>query len=222
LVPLPFKGPIRHIFTFFAHKPFFLSQNKYQKQIRELKQKNLRLKLALKNFNHLKEENEKLRKAFSFKAQKDITLIGAEITAFIPSSWRRVAVLNKGSGDGLSDGMFVVDESGSVLGKIQDVEENCAQLIFIDDPDFSVPVYIKEKSFGMLKGNLIGAKILYIEEPGSIEKGDKVWLKIEGLSFPISIGSIKKIRKSDSSLFCDIDVALSMRNEFFDKIFIIK
>jgi rod shape-determining protein MreC len=222
LIFLPFKDTIQRIVTFFSHKPFFLSQSKYQRQISELKKKNLELELELKEFNQLKEENEKLRKAVSLEQQEAVTLLGAEIIAFIPSSWRRLALLNKGAAAGLSEGLFVIDEGGNLLGKIHDVKKNSSHLIFIDDPDFAVPVYISEKSFGLLKGNLIGAKILYIEDASDIKIGDTVWVKAVGLLSPVNIGEVKAIKKNVNDLFWDIDVELTIKDTFFDKVFIIK
>ncbi len=222
LIFLPFKGVIQHIFTFFSHKPFFLSQSKFQGQISELTKKKLELELELNEFNQLKSENEKLRKAVLLQQQEGVALLGAEIIAFVPSSWRRLALLDKGASTGVSEGRFVIDENGNLLGKIQDVKKKSSYLMFIDDPDFAAPVYISEKNYGLLKGNLIGAKILYIEDASDIKIGDKVWVKAVGLLSPVSIGAVKAIKKSNDDLFWDIDVELTISDTVFDKVFIIK
>ena len=222
LVFLPFKDTIRNIFVFFSHKPFFLAKNKYQDKIAELQSRNLTLQLELDKFKPLKEENDKLRKAFDFKTKERVSLIGAQVIAFTPSAWHRSALINKGKDQGIKKGMFAIDESGNLLGKIIEANNNFSRLIFIDDPNFNVSVFIGDESLGLLKGALAGAKILYIEDGEKIEVGDKVKVKIPGLNPSLAIGRIKRVKKNTSDLFWNVDVNLVIKNTFFDRVFIVK
>jgi len=222
LVFLPFKDAIQNLFIFFAHKPFFLPKNQYLEQIEQLKGENLTLKLEREKFCKLRQENEKLKKAFDFKSKEKITLLGAQIIAFTPSLWRRSALLNRGINEGIEEGSFVIDEEGNLLGRISEVKANFSCLIFTNDPDFNLPVFIGKETLGLLKGNLIGAKILYIEEADKIEVGDAVRVKVLPSGSLLTVGEVKKIIKNKNDLFWDIDVKLAANNAFLKQIFIIK
>ena len=74
----------------------------------------------------------------------------------------------------------------------------------------------------MLKGNLAGAKVLYVEEGEKIATQDKIKVKIPGIGSWLTIGEVTRVRKSSDDLFWDIDVTLITKNTFFDRVFIIK
>jgi len=219
---LPFKDAVRSLVIFFPNKLLFAPSNKYVHKIEKLRGENAVLKLQIESAAHLREENKKLRKAFDFKVKKKVDLLGAEVIAFIPSSWRRLALINKGRRDGVEEGLFAIDEDGNLLGKILEVEKETSRVILVDDPEFSVSVFVGKGSFGLLKGNLIGAKILYIENEAEINAHDKVWLKILSLGSVINVGEVKRIKNNENDLFLNIDVEPFTKNSFFDKVFIVK
>ena len=79
-----------------------------------------------------------------------------------------------------------------------------------------------KQGYGLLKGNITNARILYIEDGDKIRKGDKVWVKTADSTSSVKIGKIKRIRKSSNSLFWDVDAELALGNNTFHKVFIIK
>ena len=222
LIFLPFKAVIQNIFVFLANKPLFLSKSSYTRQLNELKQENLKLTLENKKFEHLRTENEKLKAALGFAKTQKISLLGVEVIAFTPSIWQRSALINKGVKSQIKKDSFVIDEAGNLLGKITDVEENFSRLTFADDPDFSTTVFIGQKNFGFLKGNLVGAKLLYVEKGTEVKAGEKVWVKIPNIALPIHVGEVKRARRNDNDLFWDIEVRLSIKADLLDKMFVIK
>lgn len=222
LVVLPFKNFVKSIFIFFSSRTFSLSESSYIDKIDDLKRKNASLSLRLNELNHLDEENEKLRIALNLKAKKKISLLISEIIAFTPSSWRKVALVNLGKYSGVEEGSFAIDENANLLGRIVNVNNDSSNLVFVNDPEFSVSVFIGKDHFGLLKGNLIGAKVLYIEDGSSIKVGDKVWLAVAPSGSVIDVGEVTKARKNKNSLFWDIDVRLFSKNNMFSKVFIIR
>ncbi len=220
LLFLPFQGVIYQIFIFLSQKPF--SSSFTSREIDKLKQENLKLQLENKNLKYLQKENEQLRKALDLKSSKEAVLLAAEIIAFVPSSWRRVAIVNRGCQDKVSLGLFAIDEQANLLGKVAEVDKNSCRLMLVDDPEFNVSVFVGEKTFGFLEGALTGARVLYIEEAEEIKLKDKVWLKISSLANPVDIGEVRKASKNENSLFWDISVKLYAKNSFFGKIFLVK
>lgn len=195
---------------------------RYGQTIQELKKKNLSLSLQIRQLHYLKIENERLRKALQFYEGRQINLIGADIVSFDPSSWRRAVVLDVGKTKGITEGAYAVDDQGWLIGKIVDVNNKFSRLIFVDDPNFTAPVFIGMNSFGLLKGGVGNVKILYIEDGDKIELKDKVWLKIPTLTFPIYIGEVKRISKENNSLFCNVEIQLFSKDYPSHKVFIIQ
>jgi len=194
----------------------------FQQEIEKLKKENLTLSFQLQQFKALESENEKLREVLNFKNQKKLELAGVEIIAFSPSTWERAVFINSGDKDGLKPGMFAIDEEGNLFGKLVEVKESSSRLAIVSDPNFNLPVFIGDEVFGLLKGNLDGAKILYVENGENLQNGDLVWFKIPPFTAPIKIGTIKSIHKSTSSLFWKIDVKLLLKDKILNKIFIVK
>lgn len=221
LVLLCFRNAIFHLLIFFSRQLIF-SPQKLSQEIEELKKENLLLSLQVKNYRGLREENEKLQKAFSFKKEKEISLVGAEVIGFAPSNWSRFVIINVGQDKGLKKGLFVINEKGNLVGRITETDKDFSRLTLVNDPNFNAPVVIGKKSMGLLKGTLEGARVLYIEKEDKIAVGDMIWLKTSMLPSPIAVGKIKSVKKSDDSLFWDVEVALFSKDIFFDKLFVIK
>ena len=218
---LPFKSAIKDLLVFFSKQFRYTSQN-FSQEIEKLKKENLSLELKVKEFNHLREENQILRNALNFKADKDFDLLGVDVIAFSPSSWDRFVLVNAGEDEGLEKGMFIVDEDGNLVGKVAEVDKNSSRVILVNDPNFNLSVFIGKEGFGLLEGNLIGAKLLYIEDTDKISEGDKIWIKLPSLSSSIEIGQVKSAKRSSNNLFWDVDAKLYLKSSFFDKLFVVK
>jgi len=205
----------------FSNQRLLLTQNS-SKIIEELKKKNLILSLAIRKSQTVIEENEKLRKALAFKEDKKIEMTGVEIVSFNPSIWRRLAIINAGKDKGLREGMFAVDSDGFLVGKLIDVKNNFSRLMLIDDPEFSLAVYVGNDALGLLSGGLDVIKIQYIDISDNLKLNDIVWFKIPFISYPIYVGRVRKINENKNGLFLDVNVQLFSQNPLIKKIFIIK
>ena len=222
VVLLPVQILIKNLFLFISSQQHLLDKNSYQQTIADLKKENLQLRLQLHEYESLQNENARLRKVLALTTAENINLVGAEVISFSPTNWRRFAILNKGAKQGVRKGYFAIDEKGTLLGKIIDVEDDSSRLVFVDDPDFTVSVFAGEHAYGLLQGNLVGAKLLYIEDGEFLNKGDNVWMRIPSLKSAINVGTIKGLRKNEDSLFWDIDVSLVTTNTFINKVFLVQ
>jgi rod shape-determining protein MreC len=222
LAILPFKGIIRYIFLGASSNQLRLGESSYKEEIQKLTKEKLLLIIQLKEYQALEKENQRLRKVLELTTSEEITLLGADIIAFSPTTWRHFATLNKGKTAGVRKGYYAIDEKGNLLGKVVEVEENTSEIIFVDDPDFNASVFVGNHGYGLLKGNLVGAKLLYIEDGERIAKDDRVWMRIPSLKSEIGIGTIKKVKKDQNSLFWDIDVNLLTTNSFFDRVYLVQ
>lgn len=221
LAILPFKGTVQKIFVFFSRR-LLIAPLEVSRHLEKAKEKNLSLILKVRELQYLKEENKKLKKALGFKEETGINIIGGDIISFDPSSWRKVVIINSGKDEGLAKGLYAIDENGLLIGKVVEVRQNYSRIILIDDPDFTLPVFVGNKSYGLLKGSLGGVKIFYIEKDEDIREKDKVWCKIQALNFPLYIGEVERIIQNQDSLFKDVEVKIFSDNPLFHKIFVVK
>ncbi len=221
LLLLPFKGFIANILILFSDQrlPVF---NQSRKVIEKLEKDNLLLSLALKKSKLLEDENNKLKKALEFRTEKHIDVVGTDVISFDPSSWRRIVLVNAGKNKGIRNGMYAIDDNGYLVGKIISVTNDYGRLMLIDDPEFSLPVFIGNDAMGMLQGGLDSLRILYIDNSDKINLNDIVWFKIPLASYPIYIGRVMKINENKENLFFEVKVRPFNSNSILNKIFIIK
>jgi rod shape-determining protein MreC len=218
---LPLKAFFENFFISFSRR-LLLSPHQYPVAVRELEKRNLAYSLQIRQLEHLKEENEQLRQALDFKKEKKASIIGTDIIAFDPSSWRRIVFINVGRTSGVSEGSYAVNEKGYLVGRILEARDNYSRLILLDDPDFSLSVFVGNVSFGLLRGGLEGIKVLYIENAERVRIGDTIWMKMSSFNFPLYIGEVKKITRNADSLFLEVDVKPFIEATIPNKIFILK
>jgi len=199
---LTFKRILLALFFSFPNNILFPSI--VSSRIEELKRKNLDFRLTLERMKTLEEENRCLRRALGIKERRP-DLIYARVLGFYPSGFRKVAFIDLGKRDGIIKGTLAIDSQGYLLGKISQSFNEYSELILLDDPYFSLPVLIENKTAGLLKGTLWGSlKILYVEGDKNISIGDKVWLKYADL--PIVVGRVQRVRETKNDFFLDIEV----------------
>ncbi|MFH1876149.1 MAG: rod shape-determining protein MreC [Candidatus Omnitrophota bacterium] len=218
---LPVKGFIQGFFISFP-RHLLLAPRQYTRRLEELEQRNLALSVELQKLKGLRNENARLRTALHFKAERKANLVGADIVAFDPSSWRRVVIVNAGKNSGIVEGLYVINEEGFLVGRITEVRDDFARLVLLHDSDFSLSVFVGENSFGLLRGGLEGLKVFYIEASESVGQGDTIWLTIPGFGIPLYIGDVKKVANSNDNLFLDVDVRAFAGTSPPRKIFIIR
>ncbi|MDD5584976.1 MAG: rod shape-determining protein MreC [Candidatus Omnitrophica bacterium] len=218
---LPLKIFLENFFLSFSRR-LLLSPHQYVLKVQELEKRTLVYSLRIRQLEHLQTENERLRKILGFKKEKKINLIGADIIAFDPSSWRRVIFINVGKTSGVSEGSYAVNEEGYLVGRIAEVRDAYSRLILLNDPDFSVSAFVGEGSYGLLRGGLEGIRVLYIDDSEAVRIGDKVWMKMPSSNFPLYIGEVKRLIQNAESLFLEVDVKLFSDGTIPNKIFILK
>ena len=222
LLILPFRNFVEHAIILFSKKVIF-DIRRVSKQIEQLQKKNLALLSQLKDSQYLQKENEMLRKALGFKGKKKASFIGVEVISFDPSNWRRMVVIDAGYNQGMKKDLFAIDEEGHLVGRIVQVKQDYSRLLLVSDPDFKLPVFIGigKGAFGLLNGGLDSIRVLYVEEKEQVKIQDQVWAKTRLFEAPIYVGEIKRVKKRQDDLFCDVEVVLFSQNPLLHKIFII-
>lgn len=181
------------------------SQNQKMKdEMFFLRQENNLLRNALENLRSQKEIEESLLKLHE-------NILAAQVIGFDASNFYKSATINKGSLDGLKKDMVVLDQNGSLVGRIIDpvaLKESRVQLI--TDNESGVGVFSKKKEvMGILSGDGKGycfLEYIHVTTEGIYEGEDIITSGKDGL-FPsgIKVGKIVSIT-TGTSLFKQVKV----------------
>ncbi len=181
------------------------SQNRKMKdEMFFLRQENNLLRNALENLRSAKEIEESLLRLHE-------NILVAQVIGFDASNFYKSAVINKGSLDGLKKDMIVLDENGSLVGRIINpiaLKESRVQLI--TDNESGVGVFSQSKEvMGILSGDDKGycfLEYIHVTTEGIYEGEDIITSGKDGL-FPsgIKVGKIVSITTS-TSLFKQVKV----------------
>ncbi len=215
----------KDIFVYFFVVTARNTQLSYRRGVEtdKVREENARLKLEAGRFAHLEEENARLKKALAIREKSDLKLVYAPIIGFSPSVWRRIAYISVGSSNDVSRDDLVIDENGRLVGKVLEAKDNFSEVVLLSDPYFSLPVFIRDKGMGLLKGMLGGElRILYVEENQGVEAGDRVNALNRQAGFPIEIGTVRQAKISGDDFFLDVRVKPSADIQSARNVFVVK
>ncbi|MCD6550076.1 rod shape-determining protein MreC [bacterium] len=193
-----------------------------EQENQELREENAKLLQQVGIIHQLQEENKILREALGLDLQKEFQLKLADVVSY--SASESAIFINKGSNEGIREGMPVIDEKKVLIGKIQEVGDNFSQVILISDISSSFPVELNNGVVGIVKGK--GKPELSLEKiPHNIEvkEGDPVVTISLGGIFPkgLLVGKVKEIKKTDVSPFQTIKVSVLFDINQLKSVFVI-
>ncbi len=153
--------------------------------------------------------NKTLRRLLDFKKTLDMPSISARVIGNDSSVWLRTITIDRGSRDGISKGMAVVNEVG-VVGQVIKVSPNYAKVMLAIAPASSINAIIqRSRSRGIIKGS--GAmlyRLEYAQKSDNIQTGDFVVSAGYGGVFPtgLPIGVVSRVDKQKPGMFLDVEV----------------
>lgn len=120
-------------------------------------------------------QNERLKKLLGLKEDTLYDVVSANVIAGSPSILRsQVVIIDKGSKDGISEGMPVATYEG-IVGRILLTGGKSSEVILITDEISAVDAYIhRTRARGIVKGTGDGCVMEYIEKKADVSVGDKV------------------------------------------------
>jgi rod shape-determining protein MreC len=171
-----------------------------------VKEENDRLRNEIKKLRHEKFQlweaelqNERLKKILSLKETTSYDFVSANVIGGSPSIIRsQVVIIDKGSEDGISEGMPVATYEG-IVGRILLVGEKSSEVILITDEISAVDAYIhRTRARGIVKGTGDGCEMEYIEKKADVSVGDKVISSGKDGFFPkeVVIGTVVQTEAS--------------------------
>ena len=173
--------------------------NNLKNQNGDLKTENQNLLADLSLLKDLQDENKILREALDLGLRKDfkvvlVKVIGKDIN-------QDYILTNRGSADGIKEGMVAITSSKAILGRVKEVSENFSRVMLISHPESSLGGMIQEAEIqGIVKGK--GNSILsfgLVPKDNDLREGQIVITTSLAGDIPagLLVGQVKKITKSD-------------------------
>lgn len=202
--------------------PFFIV-HKLKNENNNLTLQNNQILTQVLFLEGIEAENQVLRDALSLTLQKDYKLILAEIIS--KDDDKDYILINKGSADGVSQGMPIITGQKVLFGKIFEVYKNFSRVAMISEKGFVSDIKIKDKDiYGVVRGD--GNLNIYLDlipRDTAIANGDIILTSsLEG-NFPkdLLVGTITKIIKEDTKAFQTAELKPFFNINSSDSLFII-
>jgi rod shape-determining protein MreC len=155
----------------------------------------------------IKAQNTRLKKLLEFKDVSLYPVVSANVIGASPSMLRsQVVIADKGSSDGITEGMPVASYDG-IVGRILLAGDRSSEVLLITDPVSAVDAYIhRTRARGIVKGTGIGCVMEYIENKSDVSVGDKVISSGKDGFFPkgVIIGTVTDISPNGSFISAGI------------------
>ncbi|MDP8264394.1 MAG: rod shape-determining protein MreC [Candidatus Aceula lacicola] len=184
-------------------------------QNKVLKDENEILKRRLIEQEELSKENSRFKDLLDFKSTSVFSSVAASVIGRDPSNWSAVIVIDRGSIDGLKQGMPVVSSLG-VVGKILEVGSKISKVMLLTDPSFSVAAIIQHnREQGLVSGTLQGiCRMQYLSPKSKTNIGDNVITSKLSSFFPegLLVGKVIAVQDSPSSptIECFVEPVVSL------------
>lgn len=159
-----------------------------------------------------KEENERLRGMISFFDENKGKYLPSNVISrsdhLGTANDDQSIIIDKGSDDGLKDGLAVLDHEGNVVGKISDTKEKISRVDLLTSSrcKLAVSVVNAERTIGVAKGELgLTTRIDFIPQTEILHKEDLVLTSGLEIDIPrgLSVGRIDQVNKESNELWQD-------------------
>nr|WP_320050186.1 rod shape-determining protein MreC [uncultured Desulfuromonas sp.] len=181
----------------------------------DVRQQNIALKEQLRQqqgrLTHLQEielENQRLKNLLGFLENAELPAIPARVIAVDASSWFRTITIDKGTDDGLDEGMPVVVAEG-IVGRTIKCASSTSRVLLVIDASSEVAVLVQHnRTRGIARGQGNALTLEYALRSHDVSLGDAVVTSGTGGVFPkgLPVGSIAKIVKHDYGLFQTLEL----------------
>jgi rod shape-determining protein MreC len=154
-------------------------------------------------------ENERLRGLLQFSEESKVTGIGASVIGSDPSGWVRGILLDKGTADGVTEGMAVVHARG-IVGQVIAAALHSSRVLLINDRSSGVDALVQgSRARGVLEGaSMKMCELQYVTKDVKVKEGELVVTSgMDGVYPPgLPIGTVNSVGISGNTLFHAIEV----------------
>ncbi len=212
-------GWLQDIFSFIPDPAALESENQ---SLREL---NLQLSNEVARMRKALLENKSLRETLGFRDKLDDPHILADITGKSTKFMKTYLTVNRGTEDGVEEGMAVRTEAG-LVGYVFGASSNYSIIDLIDNPGTVISARVEGKYIeGTLEWYSSSTfKMNYVSKNSGVEEGDKIITSYFSSKYPegIPIGEISKIEEDPGGIHLVIKVNTFVNFSTLQQLFILK
>jgi rod shape-determining protein MreC len=219
--------------TFYVIGKDISNKLNFLKSIRNLQEDNRRL--TKENYNLLgqlavlkdeKQENEKLREQLNLAPRIKFNLEASLVIGQDPQKLGNWLLIDKGSSNGIEEGMPVIAYEGILIGKIKEVTASSAQVELLSYATSAVnAVDLETEAKGIIRGEYgLGIIMDMISQKDLVNKGDTIVTSGLGSDIPrgLLIGEVQEINPSPDKLFQQAAIMPKIKYSDLELIFVIK
>ena len=174
-------------------------------------------KLTVENaqFKEVEQDNIKLRAQLNFLSANKYKNVLANVISqnlvFDIKEGDQDIVIDKGSNDGIKEGVGVIDENGVIIGKISEVRDNLSKVCLTTNRNckFAATIQNQNRTMGITEGDLgLTVKMNYIPQSEKINNGDTVITSGLGgnISRGLVIGKVSQINNHSNEIWQDVNI----------------
>ena len=178
------------------------------KQNKALLRQQLLMSERLQRFEHLRQENDRLRGLLGSPVHMDSKKVVAEVMAIASDPYHQYVVLNQGQRTGVFVGQPVVDAQG-VIGQIVQVSELTSRVLLISDVTHAIPVRITRNDVRLVvhgTGVLDELELKFVSKSTDIRVGDLLVSSGLGNRFPegYPVARVMSVIKDDGQSYATV------------------
>ncbi|ABZ78378.1 rod shape-determining protein MreC [Shewanella halifaxensis HAW-EB4] len=184
------------------------TRNMLAKQNKELLRHQLLMSERLQRFEHLRQENDRLRGLLGSPVHMDAKKVVAEVMEVASDPFRQYVVLNHGSRSGVFVGQPVVDAQG-VVGQVVQVSELTSRVLLLSDTTHGIPVRITRNDVRLMAfgtGVLDELELRHVAKSTDVRVGDLLVSSGLGKRFPegYPVARVMSVEKDDGKSYATV------------------
>lgn len=233
IVASPFRSAYTAIATWFNDKQnYYRDTTALEAENATLRQEIAKMEETVRQAQAALDENERLRELLNLREQRrDLSdLESAYITEHTVTNWTSSLRLDKGTAHGIEVGDCVINETGYLVGVINDAGTNWSTVLTLVDTDTSLGARVfRTGDLGLAQGefSLMGQNRLrldYLPADCQLLGGDLVVTSGLGEYYPsgLVIGSVEEVQVDDSGAASYAILIPSVDFSALTEVFVIK
>jgi rod shape-determining protein MreC len=166
--------------------------------------------LQVQRYTALKSENDRLRELLGSRKKLPGNAVIAEIIGSVPNAYTHQVIIDKGSADGIVDGLGVVDAQG-LFGQVVSVGSYSSRVLLLIDRDHAVPARINRTGTRLIAGGTGEEETLLLENVSistDIVIGDLIETSGFGGRFPdgYPLGVVRAVSNGSGLTYAQVEV----------------
>jgi len=184
-----------------------------EEENRQLRNRIAELQGELNTYREMSLEGSRLRKVLALEDSTVYPTVAARVVGKEGSSPFRTILINRGTRDGVKDGLPVIAPDG-VVGRVIEASWNYAKVLLVTDYNSNIDALVQgSRAQGILQGGGQRlSRLKYVQRTEEVKVGEAVITSGLGGMFPkgLMLGTVARADKKDPGLFQTIEVVPSV------------